>query len=224
MKKNLAKVGGTCSILVAVSYMVVGAAFLLTPPEQVNQGTVKFMASFPQSPLPWSIVMWAFALGGLFGFGAVPAISALVEDEHEGWLSWTSGLALLGFGVTSLAFFWMIATTPLRVAAFHAGDETAKAAIVASESLIFLDIQGWFRFGCLGLWALALGVAGLRNRRISKGLAALSVAGAILFGITLAGEASCNMTLVSIGAGLGGCVAAPIMFVWFGLVLVRLKA
>jgi hypothetical protein len=224
MNRSLARVGGTCSILLGASYLVVGVAYALTPAEQIGQGTEKFVRSYAANPVPFTIMLWAFATGALVALGAVPAISALVGDREEGsegWMRWARNLAYVGFAVTAVDHFWGLAVAPARVDAYLTGDAATRAAIVATESLVSIDWQGWFRFGCTGFWALVVGVLALRGGALPKWLACLGIFGAAMYWVTLAGEALRVPVLVLLGAALGGCVVGPVWYIALGVILRR---
>ncbi len=224
MNKNLAKMGGTCSILLGVTYVVVGIAYVLTPAEQLSGTIAKFAPSFIASPTAFTILLWACGLGGLIALGAVSAISALVEEENEGCVRWMRNLAYLGFGVTAVEFLRDLAILPARAAAYEAGDAATKAAMVASDSLVVLDPYEWLKFGCVGLWILTVAVIALRRSLLPKALACLGIAGGILYWVYVAGVTLKVPTLALVGAGLGASIIAPIWYIWVGVILRRKAA
>jgi hypothetical protein len=101
---TLSRLGGTCSILVGVSYLVVGIAFVLQPAElAMGADAARFYPAFAQAPTLHLLFHLALALSALFGFGAVLAISEVMRPANEGWVCWTSLLAYLGFAATASA-------------------------------------------------------------------------------------------------------------------------
>lgn len=221
MNKSLAKVGGTCSILLGVSYVVMGVAYVLTPAEQFSGSIEKFAPSFAENPTPFTLLIWTCAVGGLIALGAVGAISALVEEENEGWVRWARNLAYLGFAVVALEFFRMLVLAPARAAAYQAGDAATKAAMVTSDFFIALDPYEWLKFGCVGLWLLVVAVVALRRSVLPKALACLGIAGAILYWVYVAGVVLKVPALALVGAGLGASIIAPIWYIWLGVILRR---
>lgn len=221
MNKSLAKVGGTCSILLGVSYVVVGVAYVLTPAEQFSWTIEKFAPSYAENPNAYTLLLWACGLGALIALGAVPAISAFVEEENEGWVRWMRNLAYLGFGVAALEFFRLLVIMPARAEAYQAGDAATKAAIVATDSLVPLDPYAWLIFGCVGLWLLVVGIVALRRSVLPKALACLGIAGAILYWVYVAGVTLKVPALALVGAGLGASIIAPIWYVWVGVIIRR---
>ena len=223
MKNNtLSKLGGTCAILLGISYIVVGITYVLLPAEQRAGGDpAKFLPSFAQSPTLLTIQYWAFALGAVLALAAVPAISESVRSASEGWVRWTSNLAFLGFAVTAIDTFRMLGLQPVRAAAYVAGDTATKAVLAAPGYLAGLDVQGWLGFGGVGLWVLVVSWLVLRGSTWPKPLAYLGIAVAILYWLVVAGLALGVETLVAVAAGVGGIIGAPIWYIWAGLTLRR---
>ncbi len=224
MNKSMAKVGGTCSILLGVSYVVVGVAYVLTPAEQFSGMIEKFAPSFVENSTPFTLLLWTCAVGALIAFGAVGAISALVEEESEGWVRWARNVAYLGFAVAVVDFLRMLVIAPARAAAYQAGDATTKAAMVTSDFFIALDPNEWLKFGCIGLWLFVVAVVALRRSVLPKALACLGIAGAILYWVYVAGVTLKVPALTLVGAGLGASVIAPIWYIWVGVILRRKAA
>ncbi len=159
---KLSKVGGICSILVGISYIVVGITYLLRPAEQrPGADPVAFLTSFAQNPLMSTLMYWAFALGAVFAIAAVLAVSEMVLSLGEGWVRWTSNLAVIGFAVTTLNNFRYLAYYPSLATAYATGDAAAKAAAASSQSVLALDPYGWLIFGGVGLWFLVINLLAL---------------------------------------------------------------
>ena len=131
MKDNtLSKLGGTLSILVGISYVIIGVAYVLAPADQKpGANATQLVPSLAQNSTWLLIEYWAFALGALLALGAVLAISETVRGANEGWLRWASNLAIVGFAVTAINYFRLLAVQPLRAMAYVAGDASTKAAL-----------------------------------------------------------------------------------------------
>jgi len=227
MSKSLAKVGGICSILLAVAYIVVGVSYALIPTEQLSESIEEFAPSFVANPYPFTIMCAAFAVASFLGLAYLPAAVAFVrrqapdDDAGVGWLLWARNVAFLCFAVTALDYLWWISTLSARAHAVVGGDAATKAAVSAVGSLLVLDAVGWFRFGCLGFWCVAFGLVGLRRKALPTVLGLVYVATGVVLWVTLVGEGLHIPALVMLGAGLGGCVGAPIIHVWLGVMLLR---
>lgn len=218
--RSLFALGGACSVLVGISYIIVGLTYVLLPPTQRPPiaDYSRFLASVGQNPTPLMAQYWAFALGAVLAIAAVPAISEKVRSVNEGWVRWTGNLAFLGFAVTAIDFFRQIATLPHRVAGLLAGGTSATLEITRGP-LTGLDPDGWLGFGGVGLWILVVSVLALRGGALPRPLAYLGVAVTVLYWLVVAGLVWDIETLILIAATVGGIVAAPIWYIWTGLVL-----
>ncbi len=219
---SLRKLGGSCSILLGITYIVIGVNYLLLPAAQrPGAPGAQFLASLAQDPTQYKLQFWMFALGAIFALAAVQAISDAVRSGGEGWVRWTGAMALLGFAVTAVNAFRLLAIQPLRATAYVAGDASTKSIIEGTGALLPLDPQGWLAWGGIGLWVLAVSLIALRGVALPRNLAYVGIVTAILYWFVLAGLAFQVERLVAIAAGLGGVIAAPIWYVWTGIILRR---
>lgn len=215
------KLGGTCSILVGVSYLVVGVMYLLMPVEQrAGADPGAFLSSYAQSPIMATLEYWGFALGAVLALAAVPAISEKVRSGSEGWVRWTSSLAIIGFAVTAIQYFRYLAFYPGRAAAYLAGDAASRAAIAANQATMALDPDGWLAFGGVGLWFLVVNLLALRGGNWAKPLAYVGVAGAIAYWFVVAGFVLEVDVFVTIAAA-AAVILGPVWYIWAGLTLRR---
>lgn len=225
MKGNkLGKVGGTCSILVGISYILVGITYLLGPAEQrPGADAAAFLTSFAQDPLMSILMYWGFALGAVFAIAAVLAVSELVLPLNEGWVRWTSNLAVIGFAVTALNYFRYLAYYPMLAADYATGDAATKAAVEASQSVVALDPNGWLIFGGVGLWFLVVNLLTLSGNTWPKTLSYIGIAGAIAYLLVVAGYIFQVYILITIAAA-AAIVLGPIWYIWAGLTLQKATA
>lgn len=220
MNSSLGKIGGACSILTGISFLVVGAAYLLIPADQrPGTGPAKFFPSFNADPTASMLLYWGLALGSVFALGAVPAIAELVRAKGEGWVRWTTNLAFLGFAVIAIDNFRAIGVGAQRAADYVAGDAATKTAIAAGQGLISLDPQGYLGFGGVGLWLLAVNALAMRERVLPTPATFVGAAVAVAGFLVVAGFVFRVETLIAIAALVGGVVAAPIYYIWTGIVL-----
>lgn len=220
MKDNtLGKLGGLCSILLGVSYVLVGVFYLLLPADQKSApDDLAFYTSILQSPGLLKIYYLMFAVGAVLGLGAVPAISESMRGAHEGWVRWMANLAFLGFAVTAIDFFKVWAIQVYRAEIFVNSDASTRAAISATSD--GLDPQGWLSFGMVGAWVLAVSLLALRENAWPKSLSYVGIALASIYWLIVVGNVFDIGILLSIAAALGGVVLAPI---WYILVGIRLR-
>ena len=218
MKDNtLSKLGGNCSILLGILYLVIGVTYLLLPAAQKQtSATDEFLLSFAQNPTTQIIQWWVFALSGLIGIAVVLAVSESLRSANEGWVRWTSTLAIIGFTVVSINNFRAIAFQPAMARAYVEGDAVTKAAIEVSGPFS-LDPQGWLGFGAVGLWVLVVSLLSLRAGTWPKLLSYIGIATALAYWLIVAGFVFNQEMLFTIGAALGGIILAPIWYIWAGL-------
>ena len=85
------------------------------------------------------------ALVALFGLGLVPALTQLVREANEGLVRWIGTIATVGYAVTAASYFFALGRLPKVAAAYVAGDESTKAALLATWRSS-LDLQGYWQF------------------------------------------------------------------------------
>ena len=217
--RSVAKLGGICSILVGLSYLAIGATFFLLPAEQQPGSPVSFDAFF-ESVAGGSTVLvlycWAFTVGGFVAIAAVPAISDLVRSANEGWIRWTSALAVIGYAVLAVEYLVLQDEVPRMAAGYIRLDESARAAIAVVGPLN-LNNDGWAGFGTVGLWLAVVNWLALRGGQWPKALAVIGLIVGIGNGLVIAGFILDSPILILITAGLGGVILAPIWFIWMGV-------
>jgi Domain of unknown function (DUF4386) len=216
---TLSKLGGTCSILTGVTIIVTAVLYLLLPPEQQDACRCpdRFLTSMAPNSTLYIAEYGVFALYSLLAIAAVLAISASVRAANEGWVRWSSTLAIIGLAVTAIDALRRVALDPARAAAYVQGDAAVKAALTVPGALQGLDPQGWLRFGAFGFWVLVVSLLALRGGTWPKVLASLGIVGAILYWLVVVGQVFQTPTLIALIAGLGGVVLLPIWYIWLGL-------
>jgi len=218
MKDNtLGKLGGNCSVLLGISYLVIGVTYLLLPAEQKQTSAVDvFLPSFAQNSTVQTIQFWVFALSGLLGIAVVPAVSESVRPVNEGWVRWTSNLAVLGFAVVAINNFRNIAFQPGLAAAYMEGDAVTKAAIEVGGPF-GLDPQNWLGFGAVGLWVLVVSLLAQRTGVWPRLQTNLGIAAAVAYWLVVIGSVFNLEALFTIAAALGGIILAPVWYIMTGL-------
>ena len=219
MDKSSARLGGTCSILVGLSYLAIGVTFFLLPPEQQ-----------PGSPLPPNQIFesvaagstllvtyyWAFVTGSVFAIAAVPIISDLVRGANPGWVRWTSTLALVGYAVLAIEYLVLQDQVPKFAAGYLRLDESARSALAVIGPLNLTN-DAWAGFGTVGLWLAVVNGLAWRGGQWPKALAAIGLTVGIGNSLVIAGFMLDNSLLILITAGLGGVILGPIWFIWMGI-------
>jgi hypothetical protein len=205
--------------LTGLSYVGAGLAFLFDPSSAFAPGTVDYWRALAEGSFARQAFLASFALAGLFGLLAMPSLAWLAARRParlEAAPDAATTICLLGgFGhaVTALSYARVLGGEPLRAAAYVAGGEQTRAAILSFS--ISLDSKGVVVFLCVGLFLAAYAsLAGVR-RALPIWLAVVGLIGAALYLTAFVGLWSGREELLKIAAGAGGVVIAPIW--WFGL-------
>jgi len=224
MKGNsVLKLGGMCAILLGIAKVLSGAGYLLLSPEQRVLSTgANFLPSFAQDSSLLMAVFWVEAAVGILGLAVVPAMSSVVHSMNEGWVRWVSTLATVGYAVSSVGYLLSIARIPVIAAAYVKGDPATQAAL-AVVWRSSPDLLGLWGYGAVGVWVLVISLLAMRGSTFPKLHAYLGLALAVLYFLTPAGVIFKAQPLLLISAG-AGALAAPIWYVWSGLVLRRTSA
>jgi hypothetical protein len=220
---TLSKLGGTCSILAGVSFVVVVVVYLLLPPEQQDACGCpdRFLASLAHTSTLYVVEYAALALYPLLAIAAVLAISASVRAAHDGWARWSSTLANVGLAVTTIDAFRHAALDPTKATAYAQGNAAVKAALTVPGALQGLDPQGWLRYGATGFWILVVSLLALRGGMWPKPLALVGIGVALLAVLLVGGQVAQNQSLLALVGGAGGVILIPLWYIWLGLRLRR---
>jgi hypothetical protein len=223
-RTSLYRLGGICSILLGVSYVVAAITSVLMPPVLDNQPNLQspFMY-FEQYKTLVLTNWWALLLGAVFALAVIPAVSATVMHLDEGWVRWTSTLATIAFAVVILDNYWSIVYTAARADAYATGSEAIRSALTVPGAPQFIDVQGWLATGAVGLWVLVISLHAMRGKVWPKGLAYLGIVGAIVLFMLLVSTVIPTLFFSGTGkivAGIGA-VLAPVWFTWLGIFLHR---
>jgi len=215
--RSLSKLGGTCSILLGISYIVVAVTYLTQPEGLQSAGDpIQFIDALVEGSILHTILHWTFALGAALGLIVVPAISNVVRDENKGWVTWGSNLALLGFAVTAIWRFRALVLEPILATEYAAGDTSLRASIVISNSLVDIDPYGWLGYGAIGTWLLVVSILTLRVDGWPKTLSYLGIVGAAMYWLLVVGYELSSPSLIMIASMLGGVIIGPIWYIWAG--------
>ena len=195
------------------------ALYLLLPPEQQDACRCpdRFLASLAHTSTLYSVGYGLLALYALLAIAAVLAISESVRAVHDGWVRWTSTLAIVGNAVFAIHALWHMTLDPARATAYVQGDVAVKTALTVPGALQSLDPGAWFRFGVVGFWVLVVSLLALRGGMWPKPVAAVGISVAIAYWLAVVGEVAQSQSLIAVLAGVGGLILLPLWYIWLGL-------
>lgn len=213
-------VGGVCAIMVGLLTALAGITYLLLPEAQRLQVPGdRILPSFAEDGSVLRLELTELGLLGIFGLGAVAALSRLVAPDVRGWTRWASTIATVGFAVTAVGQFITLERLPRVATAFVAGDQGTQAALAAVWKST-LDPYGLFGFGGVGLWVLVLSVLGLRQNQAPRALWSLGIAVGMLYELVPLGQIVESSGLIVFASIAGGTLAA-VWYLWAGLKALR---
>jgi hypothetical protein len=198
----------------AASHAAAGALFFLDPTRHLEAGSDAYWQLLAQQPWGRQAFVCAFAFTGVFALGLVQPVRQMADDTS--WFGrWLANLALLGHAVSAVSYFRLLAGEGRRALAYAQGDAATQAAI-RSFTLV-LDPQGWLVFGAVGAFVLWANLAALRQASWHRGVALLGCAMALAYGAAWAGLLFGIPGLITIAAGAGAVVLAPLWWLAMGL-------
>jgi Domain of unknown function (DUF4386) len=216
----LARVGGTAALLVGVLSVSGALTYLFLPADQrVGIEGDRLLPSFARDPILLQALLWQLALIAVLGIAVVSALSRRVRAANEGWVTWTSILAIAGLALTAAGHLLTLSRLPKIADAFVAGDPSTKAALLPIWRST-LDPQALLGYGAVGVWILVASLLALRTRALPQALAGFGVAVAILHWLIPAGLATSNQGVLGVVIA-AFAVASATWYVWLGTALRR---
>lgn len=210
---------GILATACGVAYLATGVLFFFDPSRAEEPGTTPYWQILADGPIGRRLFVAAFACTGLFALGALGAIGRRLERGPGTFTHWAIVLAALGYAVNTVSYVRVLAGESTRATSFADGGRAVRDSI-ESFSLV-LDTDGWLTFGAVGLFLVVANGEALRHGRWPRVLAAVGIASGVASFVAMSGLLGGNDALLSVAAGLGGVVLAPIWWIGIGRVLVR---
>ncbi len=221
---TLARTGALASFGVAAAYFASAIAAGLMPAELQRPMEVtphEFWLALSRDPTAHLAFHWAWIAAGLFGIGAVPAISSLVWRVHRGAVLWSASAALLGFAVLARSHLMEVAFDRKVIPLYATADPAYQQAVHVAAGLALDVPDGVLTYGAIGVWVLVVSALGLRGRALPRWLCALGFAAGALSLAGMLGYMFKIPVLVVAAVGAGGAIAAPAWFASLGALLYR---
>jgi hypothetical protein len=218
---GILRFGGKAAIAVGILYLLVAATHFLMPRAQLRGAERvdgEFFMSLAQGAFVFQLHYWIVVALALLTLAVVLAFRELLPGEPSGPAAWA--VVLGGFGAALMALdFAQFGVLAPRLAAAYAAAEPGARPLLASLGVPHSD-PCFLAYGLLGGFALIVNLALRRRRRLPRPLVAVGVLGGGLYLLLFAGSLLRMPLLVDIAVGAGGLIAAPIWYVWSGLVLI----
>ncbi len=218
--------GGTCSILAGTVFAISGFAFFLSQVGRFDWNSISSISEYfvnsPSSLALWKIVNGGAALASFLAIAGVLGLSDVIKPAHEGFVRWTSMLAIIGYtiiAITNIADLYQIKRVALG---YVVADESTKSALEII-GIGTLDPTLSLRFITIGAWLLTAGWFSASNNLLPKALAYFGV----IAGITSLGFALASffeLHTITLMAGSVAVVFHPIWLIWTGIILRQSKA
>lgn len=225
MKDNsLLKLGGACAILLGVVNAVGGLLYFVIPAEQrAAQPAAIILPSIAQGATFLIILFWTQAIVGILGMLVAPALSRLVQNMNEGWVRWTTNLAVFGFAISAVGYFLDIEKLQNIAKAFvtaQKANDVVTVTLITATWKSSLDEQGFWGYAAVGAWMLVVSLLALRSGRFPKPLGFVGIllgVGNLLIppGVLLKSQ---PILVVLVGASI---ILPPIWYIWSGVIARR---
>lgn len=222
MHPTIARVGAVASYGVAASYFASAVFAVAMPPELQRPFGIsphEFWMTLSRQPTAHLCFHGAWIAVGLFGLGAVPAISLLVWRRHPGAILWSGVAALIGFATCARSHLMEVAWD-LRIIPVYPGAEPAFQRAVHVVAGLALDVPfGVLTYGAIGVWVLVVSALVLRVERLPPAFAYLGVATGLALASGVAAYSMQVRPLLVLSVGVGGFLLIPAWFAWAGVLL-----
>lgn len=197
----------------AVAYLGTGVFYFLDPASAVARGSPEYWRALAAQPLERAAFLFCFGAAALFALGVIPAIMRHLRLRPGEPGHWGCMLGILGYAVTAVTYLRLLSGEPQRAAAVADGSDAVQQAVLSFS--LSPDPQGWFIFGCVGLFLATVNATAWRRRRLPRAIAGLGLLAAGLYWLAFAGLLTGDDGLVALAAGLGGIAVGPLW--WLGL-------
>jgi hypothetical protein len=221
------RAGALAAFGAAAAYLLTGVCAVLMPPELQAQSGItphEFWSALSREPAAHLGFHAAWIAAGLFGVGAVPALSLRAWPAHPGAVLWSGLLALLGFFTIARSHLMELAWDRKVIPLYPDADPAFQQAVHVVAGLA-LDIPiGVLTYGAVGVWIAVVSLLGLRDGAWPRPFAWLGAACAAVLLCGVAGYGLRLRPLIVLAVGAGGFVLVPAWFAWAGVLLRRPRA
>lgn len=220
------KTGAYLSILAGMLFAISGIAFFSSQVGRFDWNSIRsiseYVLSQPNALALWKLVNGGAALAAFLAIGGVLALSERVKPAHEGFVRWTSTLAIIGYtilAVSNIADLYQIE----RLAAGYPTAGAAAQVALEIGGIGSLDPTLSLRFITIGVWILVAGWFSVSSRLLPRALAYFGVVAGV-FSLMVAVASFFGLQSLTLFSGAAAVVCHPIWLVWTGVALRRSQA
>jgi hypothetical protein len=163
------RLGGVAAILMGVLNTVI-VIYVVSATGTQRYDVVESITYYAEHPLSLSLAWIVFTASAMLAYMVIPAVTDMVESDRTDWGRAATLYGIVGFTVLGVWAITLTRTAPGLAQQFVNGDEVTRAAVLVNW-LPEIDPDGWFSFGGIGTWLIAINVLALRERRLPGWLA-----------------------------------------------------
>ena len=210
--------GGVCAVTIGLMNVVIIFYFIFAPESGRDDANAFFM-TFARNPLRASLPWIVFAITAVLSYAVLPVVHEAVRGVHADAARFATLFGLVGYTVQGVWAITLTRTAPVLSAAFQAGGEVTRTAILAF-GLPQIDPDGWFSFGGPGTWMILIGILSMAGRVLPKGQAAMAILAGICAWATVFASLF-SFEPLNLFASAGGAIVYPLWFAVLGIRLIR---
>jgi hypothetical protein len=202
-----------CAAVAGLCYITYSVVFFFDPC-RTSTNAHMFMSLFNGESRYYMWRSRIMGVGSAVALGMIPGAVELVRGGDFAPLLWASGLAFIGFALSSVSNLRSLQILPVVHGDHERSGEEAKIALARSISYIHLDPRGWFTFGGVGVWVAALSWYGLHTAALPLALVVIGIVLGLFFITVVVAGVFHKYAVFGVVAGAGGLVLAPVWFLW----------
>ncbi len=217
----MASMGGKCSILAGVIYIISGIVYSVYQVGRFDWNSIASISAYlqtvPDAEMMWGIVNLGSAFAAFLAIAGVLALSDRLRPYHEGFMRWAATLAIIGYSISAITNVSDYYTIKRLATNYSQIDPSARPALEAI-GIGSLDPTLSLQFMTVGPWFLSAGWFSMRKNLLPKPLAwsgLFAGIAALLFVVATFLEIQ-SMAMPAIGITL---IFHPLWLIWMGLVL-----
>ena len=218
----IARTGSVAAFGVALAYLASSVCAVLMPPELQGRpdiGPHRFWTVLAEHPVAHLAFHWSWVAAGLFGLGAVPAISLIVWVANPGAVLWSGAGAFCGFAVLARSHLMEVAFDRRIIPQYAHADPAFQQAVHVVAGLALDVPDGFLTYGAIGVWVVTVSWLAHRGELLPGRLCVLGYVTGLTYLAGVLGYTFLVHGLLVVAIGFGGFLFVPLWYGWLGFVL-----